>query len=292
MLLQWEDFAQANAGRCSTATATGSAPSTTTSRAPPRSRPAPCSRRWPSPAGGCATSGSSSSAPARPAAGSPSNWSRPWSGKAWPSPRPAPASGCIDRPGLLHDGLAGLRPFQQRFAQPKDRVAGWRTGPGEAIGLLDVVRNVRPTILIGASGQPGTFTEAIVRAMAEHVDRPIIFPLSNPTSRAEATPADLIAWTDGRALIATGSPFDDVSYGGRRFPIAQCNNSYIFPGLGLGVLAVGARRVTDAMFMAAARALADCSRRAMTRQARCCPRWRNRAGSRRDRPGRRRRSPA
>ncbi len=118
------------------------------------------------------------------------------------------------------------------------------------------MRNARPTILIGASGQPGTFTEEIVRAMAEHAERPIIFPLSNPTSRAEATPADLIAWTDGRALIATGSPFDDVEYGGRRFPIAQCNNSYIFPGLGLGVRAVGARRVSDAMFMAAARALA------------------------------------
>jgi malate dehydrogenase (oxaloacetate-decarboxylating) len=163
----------------------------------------------------------------------------------------------VDRPGLLHDGLTGLRPFQQRFARPQDQVLGWRTGPGEAIGLLDVVRNARPTILIGASGQPGTFTEAIVRAMAEHAGRPIIFPLSNPTSRAEATPADLIAWTDGRALIATGSPFDDVSYGGRRFSIAQCNNSYIFPGLGLGVRAVGARRVSDAMFMAAARALAD-----------------------------------
>jgi len=165
----------------------------------------------------------------------------------------------IDRPGLLHDGLGGLRSFQQRFAQPKNRVVGWRTGPGEAIGLLDVVENAQPTILIGTSGQPGTFTEAIIRAMAAHVERPIIFPLSNPTSRAEATPADLIAWTDGRALIATGSPFDDVSYGGRRFAIAQCNNSYIFPGLGLGVRAVGARRVSDAMFMAAARALADCS---------------------------------
>ena len=96
------------------------------------------------------------------------------------------------------------------------------------------MRNARPTILIGVSGQPGTFTEAIVRAMAGHADRPIIFPLSNPTSRAEATPADLIAWTDGRALVATGSPFDDVTYGGRRIPIAQCNNSYVFPGLGLG----------------------------------------------------------
>ncbi len=165
----------------------------------------------------------------------------------------------IDRPGLLHDGLAGLRPFQQRFTQPKDRVIGWRTGDGDAIGLIDVVRNARPTILIGVSGQPGTFTEAIVRAMAGHADRPIIFPLSNPTSRAEATPADLIAWTDGRALIATGSPFDDVTYGGRRIPIAQCNNSYVFPGLGLGAVAVGARRVSDAMFMAAARALVDCS---------------------------------
>jgi malate dehydrogenase (oxaloacetate-decarboxylating) len=165
----------------------------------------------------------------------------------------------IDRPGLLHDGLTGLRPFQRRFAQPKDRVIGWRTGPGDAIGLLDVVRNARPTILIGTSGQPGTFTEASVRAMAEHVDRPIVFPLSNPTSRAEATPADLIAWTGGRALVATGSPFDDVSHDGRRYPIAQCNNSYVFPGLGLGAVAVGARRVSDAMFMAAAYALADCS---------------------------------
>jgi malate dehydrogenase (oxaloacetate-decarboxylating) len=95
--------------------------------------------------------------------------------------------------------------------------------------------------------------------MVEQVERPIIFPLSNPTSRTEASPADLIAWTEGRALIATGSPFDDVSFGGRPYPIAQCNNSYIFPGLGLGVLTVKARRVSDAMFMAAARALADCS---------------------------------
>jgi malate dehydrogenase (oxaloacetate-decarboxylating) len=165
----------------------------------------------------------------------------------------------VDRPGLLHDGLIGLRDFQKRFVQPIDRVAGWQSGPEQGIGLFDVVRNARPTILIGTSGQPGTFTEPIVRAMAQTAERPIIFPLSNPTSRAEAAPADLIAWTDGRALIATGSPFDDVSYGGRRFPIAQCNNSYVFPGLGLGVIAVKARRVSDAMLMAAARALADCS---------------------------------
>jgi malate dehydrogenase (oxaloacetate-decarboxylating) len=165
----------------------------------------------------------------------------------------------IDRPGLLHDALEGLRSFQRKLAQPQDRVAAWRSAPGQPISLLDVVKNAHPTILIGTSGQPGTFTEEIVRAMLTYTERPIIFPLSNPTSRAEATPASLIAWTDGRALIATGSPFDDVTYKGRRFPIAQCNNSYIFPGLGLGILASGARRVSDAMFMAAARALADYS---------------------------------
>ena len=165
----------------------------------------------------------------------------------------------IDRPGLLHDGLSGLRPFQQSFARPKDEVLGWSTGAGGLISLLDVVKNARPTILIGASGQPGTFSEEVVRAMAEYAPRPIVFPLSNPTSRAEAKPADLLAWTDGRAVIATGSPFDDVTYGGRRFPIAQCNNSYVFPGVGLGVLAVGAKRVTERMFMAGARALAECS---------------------------------
>ena len=136
----------------------------------------------------------------------------------------------------------------------RDRLATRRDEP---IGLLDVIEHARPTILIGVSGQPHTFTEEAIRAMARHAERPIIFPLSNPTSRVEATPAELIAWTDGRALVATGSPFDDVEYGGRRYPIAQCNNSYVFPGVGLGVRAVGARRVSDAMFMAAARALAE-----------------------------------
>jgi malate dehydrogenase (oxaloacetate-decarboxylating) len=162
----------------------------------------------------------------------------------------------IDRPGLLHDGLDGLQPFQRKFVQPKDRVEVWRSAEGRPISLLEVVENARPTILIGTSAQPRAFGHEAIRAMARSVDRPIIFPLSNPTSRVEAVPADLIAWTDGRALIATGSPFDDVSYAGRRFPIAQCNNSYVFPGIGLGVRAVGARRVSHAMFMAAARALA------------------------------------
>jgi malate dehydrogenase (oxaloacetate-decarboxylating) len=165
----------------------------------------------------------------------------------------------LNRSGLLHDGMDGLRPTQRRFAQPKDRVIGWRPAADRPIGLLDVIEHAQPTILIGASGQPHAFTEAVIRALAGHVERPIIFPLSNPTSRVEAAPADLIAWTDGRALIATGSPFADVTAGGRRYPIAQCNNSYVFPGIGLGVRAVAARRVSDAMFMAAARALADCS---------------------------------
>ena len=164
-----------------------------------------------------------------------------------------------DRPGLLHDGLPGLRPFQRRFAQKQERIDAWRPAPGQPVGLLEVITHAHPTILIGVSGQPGTFTEEIIRAMVARVERPIIFPLSNPNSRAEATPADLIAWTDGRALVATGSPFEDVKFRGRNYPIAQCNNSYIFPGLGLGVRAAGAARVTDGMFMAAARALAACS---------------------------------
>jgi malate dehydrogenase (oxaloacetate-decarboxylating) len=165
----------------------------------------------------------------------------------------------IDRPGLLHDGLKDLRAFQKKFVQPMARVAPWRSAEGQPISLLDVVKNARPTILIGTSGQPGTFTEEIVRAMMTYAERPIIFPLSNPTSRAEATPADLFAWTGGRALVATGSPFDDVAHNGRHIPIAQCNNSYIFPGMGLGILASGAKRVSDAMFMAAAQALAGYS---------------------------------
>jgi malate dehydrogenase (oxaloacetate-decarboxylating) len=127
------------------------------------------------------------------------------------------------------------------------------------MGLADVVKNAKPTILIGAAGEPDLFTEAIVREMARHAPRPVILPLSNPTERSEAKPADLIAWTEGRALVATGSPFPAVSFRGRTVPIAQCNNIYIFPGLGLGVIAAGARRVTDEMFMAAAQALAGCS---------------------------------
>jgi malate dehydrogenase (oxaloacetate-decarboxylating) len=121
------------------------------------------------------------------------------------------------------------------------------------------MRNAKPTTLIGVSGQQGTFTEEIVRAMAQTVERPVIFPLSNPTSRCEATPEDLMHWTDGRAVVGTGSPFHAVNWQGRKIAVDQTNNSYIFPGVGLGILAVKARRVTDSMFMAAAQALAALS---------------------------------
>ena len=136
---------------------------------------------------------------------------------------------------------------------------GWNLHHPDKIALLDVVRNARPTVLIGVSGQAGAFSEPIVRAMAECNHRPVIFPLSNPTSREEATPADIEAWTDGRALIGVGSPFPPITRDGSRFKVDQTNNSYIFPGVGLGALAVGASRVSDGMFMAAAKALASSS---------------------------------
>jgi len=166
----------------------------------------------------------------------------------------------VDRPGLVRRGSAGLQPFQARYARPEAELAGWRRDEAGEVSLLEVVERVRPTTLIGASGQAGAFPEDVVRAAARHVERPVILPLSNPTSRSEATPADLLAWTDGRALVAAGSPFPDVNlHGGRTVRVAQCNNAYIFPGVGQGVVAAGARRVTDAMFLAAARALAECA---------------------------------
>ncbi|MBS0909765.1 NAD-dependent malic enzyme [Tatumella sp. JGM118] len=164
----------------------------------------------------------------------------------------------VDRYGLLTDKLTNLLPFQARLVQPSEAIAGWETG-SDSVSLLDVVRHARPTVLIGVSGQPGLFTEEIIREMHRHCPRPIIMPLSNPTSRVEATPADLISWTDGAALIATGSPFAPVTWKEKVYPIAQCNNAYIFPGIGLGIIASGARRVTDSMLMSASRALADCS---------------------------------
>ena len=166
----------------------------------------------------------------------------------------------VGRRGLLHDGLQGIQDFKLDLAQSYERVKTWGAiDESHGVNLLDVIKQSSPSILIGVSGQPGLFTEEIIRAMAERADRPMIFPLSNPTVRIEATPSDIITWTDGRALVATGSPFDPVQYNGNSFPVAQCNNSYIFPGMGQGILAVKARRVTDAMFMSAAEALSNCS---------------------------------
>ena len=165
----------------------------------------------------------------------------------------------VDRDGLLVEGMAGILDFQKPFAQSAERIAGWSRAEDGRIGLLDVVNNAKPTLLIGVSAQGGMFTETIVRAMAAGVERPVIFPLSNPTSCAEATPQDLFAWTEGRAVVGTGSPFAPVVWQGRSITTAQTNNAYVFPGMGLGVLAVKARRVSDGMFAAAAKALASIS---------------------------------
>jgi malate dehydrogenase (oxaloacetate-decarboxylating) len=165
----------------------------------------------------------------------------------------------VDRYGLVHSEAEGIEGFQKEFAQPVERLAGWDLARKDHITLEETVRHVRPTILIGTAAQPLAFTEPIVREMARHADRPIIFPLSNPTSKSEALPSDLIAWTGGRALIATGSPFADVAHGGRLISTGQCNNAYIFPGIGLGVIASRARRVNDEIFVAAARALSELS---------------------------------
>ncbi|MDT8895079.1 NAD-dependent malic enzyme [Halomonas sp. I1] len=158
----------------------------------------------------------------------------------------------VDRDGLVTTDQEWLRDFQRRLAQEPSLIDGW-----DGQSLLEVVKQVRPTVLLGVCGQQGLFTEEVIRAMHAGCASPLVMPLSNPTSRAEALPEDVIRWTDGHAMVATGSPFAPVEYQGRQYPIAQCNNAYIFPGIGLGVVAAGARRVTDGMLMAASRALAD-----------------------------------
>jgi malate dehydrogenase (oxaloacetate-decarboxylating) len=166
----------------------------------------------------------------------------------------------LDRMGLLTSDYPGIvRDFQEPYVRPAAEVAGWRRDAEGRIGLAEVVERTRPTMLIGTSTQPGAFTEAIITQMAAHVARPVIMPLSNPTSHAEARPGDLISWTGGRALIATGSPFEPVVYQGVSYQIAQANNALIFPGLGLGVTVARARRVSDGMLVAAADALAGLS---------------------------------
>ncbi|WP_298719143.1 NAD-dependent malic enzyme [uncultured Oceanisphaera sp.] len=164
----------------------------------------------------------------------------------------------VDRFGLITDNMPNLVDFQRPLAQSLENLQDW-TVAGDNISLLEVMQNGKPDILIGVSGQPGLFTKEVIQTMHAHCERPIVFPLSNPTSRVEATPEDIINWTDGKALVATGSPFAPVEHKGKLYEIAQCNNSYIFPGIGLGVLACGAKRVTDAMLMSSSRALAACS---------------------------------
>lgn len=165
----------------------------------------------------------------------------------------------VDQGGLLVEGMPALAPFQMPFVQNRHAVEGWTLDQGDRIELPDVVRNARPTVLIGVSGKAGAFSEAVLRSMAECNDRPITFPLSNPTSRAEATPQDIDTWTGGRALIGVGSPFPPITRNGIHVKVDQTNNAYVFPGVGLGALAVGASRISDGMFMAAAKALASAS---------------------------------
>lgn len=164
----------------------------------------------------------------------------------------------VDRLGLLSEKSTGLRDFQQKLVQSNESLKDW-SFDGEFASLLDLVNNAKPDILIGVSGQAGLFTEEVIRNMKQHCELPIIFPLSNPSRQVEARPEQVIEWCDGEVIIATGSPFKPVEYKGKTFPIAQCNNSYIFPGIGLGVLAAKAKLISDEMLMATSAALAEVS---------------------------------
>jgi malate dehydrogenase (oxaloacetate-decarboxylating) len=161
----------------------------------------------------------------------------------------------VDSRGLVTKGRSRLEDFKATYARTVEEVATYVCSDPEHITLEETIRNVKPTILIGTSGTAGLFTEAVVRAMAGVNDRPIVFPLSNPTNRSECTAEEAIRWSDGRAIVATGSPFDPVGYRGRTYRIGQGNNAFIFPGVGLGLWVGGVRRVTEAMFLDAARTL-------------------------------------
>lgn len=166
----------------------------------------------------------------------------------------------VDRSGLLTEGMKDLRDFMKNLAQPLSVINKWELAENNNHpSLIDVVKNTKATILIGVSGKQGLFTEDIIREMVNGCSRPIILPLSNPSQHAEAQPHDVVEWTDGKAIVATGSPFKPVKYNGATFEISQCNNSYVFPGVGLGVISCGARLISDEMLMAASRTLADLS---------------------------------
>lgn len=164
----------------------------------------------------------------------------------------------IDIEGLICFKTSQIFGPQRPYVQPESHLKGW-TYSGNTISLLDVVKNAHPTILIGVCGQKGCFTQEIIQEMARHTERPLLFPLSNPTKMAECTAEEAIHWTEGKAIVATGSPFAPVSYREKTYTIAQCNNVYIFPGLGLGTLAAEATEVTDGMFLEASKTLASYS---------------------------------
>jgi malate dehydrogenase (oxaloacetate-decarboxylating) len=164
---------------------------------------------------------------------------------------------CVDKQGLLVDDMKDLRDFQVPYARPRAEVSGWKAGGrGGSIGLAEVVAQVHPTMIVGTSTQGGAFTQAIVKEMAAHVERPMVFPLSNPTERIEAVPADVVKWTDGRGLVGTGTPWAPVPYKGVEYQIGQANNALIYPGIGLGTIVSRASHVTDGMLLAAAEAIA------------------------------------
>ena len=161
----------------------------------------------------------------------------------------------VDTKGLVADDRAGLEDFKALYARRHDETANWKVADRSRIPLEETITNARPTILIGVSATPNNFSENIIRLMAKINERPLIFPLSNPTSKSECTAEQAIQWSDGRAVVATGSPFDPVTYDGKRYRIGQCNNAFIFPGVGLGACMARARHISDGMFLDAAKAL-------------------------------------
>ena len=166
----------------------------------------------------------------------------------------------VDRFGLLTQGMTDLLDFQERLAQSSSAVKEWKlTSDSDYANLMDVISNTEASILIGVSGKPGLFTEEVIRQMLAGCPRPIILPLSNPSQHVEAHPQDVVAWTDGKAIVATGSPFEEVEHNGKPFEISQCNNSYVFPGVGLGVISCKAKLISDEMLMVASTTLADLS---------------------------------
>lgn len=169
----------------------------------------------------------------------------------------------VDRFGLLTENMTGLRDFQQKLTHSAERLANWSFA-GEFPTLVDVIEQAKPSILIGVSGQTGLFSEQVIKAMQRACNWPMIFPLSNPPRQVEATPEQIIEWTDGQVLLATGSPFPPVVHKGKNYTVTQCNNSYIFPGIGLGVIAVNAKRITEEMLITASETLAAASPRANT----------------------------